>query len=71
MINKVQLLEMAKEMIGVDFLTLETNRDDVEEWDSLIHVMLVAAVAENYGVVVPADEISNITCLMDFMKYEK
>ncbi len=71
MINETELLELAKDLIGIDEIELDTPREDIEEWDSLLHVMLVSAVVENFNIIVPMEEIGKITCLRDFMKYEK
>lgn len=71
MIDEKKLVEMAKELINCEELDMETDRQSVEGWDSLVHVMIIAAVAETFGVSVPVDEVSNISCLKDFKNYEK
>ena len=71
MIDEKKLLEMARELLETDEIDMETGRESVENWDSLIHVMLIAAVAENFGVNVPNNEMSKIHCLKDFKNYEE
>lgn len=49
-------------------LTDETTADDVEEWDSLSHVQLVAAMEEAFGIEFKSREIlswENIGDLID------
>ena len=51
--------EIFREELEVDDLVLtdETTADDVEEWDSLSHVQLVAAMEEAFGIEFKSREI--------------
>ena len=71
MINEEKLLEIAKEILDNNEVKLDTKKEEIETWDSLAHVMLIASVAEGFGIDVPANQMSEITCLRDFLKYEK
>ena len=54
--------------LGDLVLTDETTADDVEEWDSLSHVQLVAAMEEAFGIEFKSREIlswENIGDLID------
>lgn len=62
--------EIFREELEVDDLVLtdETTADDVEEWDSLSHVQLVAALEEAFGIEFKSREIlswENIGDLID------
>lgn len=62
--------EIFREELEVDdlILTDETTADDVEEWDSLSHVQLVAAMEEAFGIEFKSREIlswENIGDLID------
>ena len=62
--------EIFREELEVDdlLLTDETTADDVEEWDSLSHVQLVAAMEEAFGIEFKSREIlswENIGDLID------
>ena len=62
--------EIFREELEVDGLVLtdETTADDVEEWDSLSHVQLVAAMEEAFGIEFKSREIlswENIGDLID------
>ena len=62
--------EIFREEMEIDDLVLtdETTADDVEEWDSLSHVQLVAAMEEAFGIEFKSREIlswENIGDLID------
>ena len=62
--------EIFREELELDNLVLtdETTADDVEEWDSLSHVQLVAAMEEAFGIEFKSREIlswENIGDLID------
>ena len=62
--------EIFRDELEVDDLVLtdETTADDVEEWDSLSHVQLVAAMEEAFGIEFKSLEIlswENIGDLID------
>lgn len=69
--NETKLLEIAKNFVEADDITLDTPREEVEGWDSLAHVMLISAVAEDLGIKVPIEDSEDIKCLKDILKYEK
>lgn len=62
--------EIFREELELDDLVLtdKTTADDVEEWDSLSHVQLVAAMEEAFGIEFKSREIlswENIGDLID------
>ena len=62
--------EIFREELELDDLVLtdETTADDVEEWDSLSHVQLVAAMEDAFGIEFKSREIlswENIGDLLD------
>jgi acyl carrier protein len=66
-----KILEIASKVLGLNknSLTLESNRDDIYEWDSLAHLNLIAEIEEELNIIVPFEEIENIYYLKDFLKY--
>lgn len=64
-----KLLELAKEILKVENVDLYKNISEIEEWDSLAHVRLIASIEEEFGVEIPIEEAVNINCLADFLKY--
>ena len=48
-------------------LTAETNANDIEEWDSLAHISILAAVQDEFGVRFDMDEIINMKNVGDII----
>jgi len=38
-------------------LTASTTADDIEEWDSLVHVQLLVGIEEKFGINFSSDQI--------------
>lgn len=64
------LIEMAKSILQIDSIDLDTKRSDIEQWDSLAHVMLISEVESFFHKAIPFEDISKIECLYDFIKYK-
>lgn len=48
----------------------ETTADDIEEWDSLMHITLVLSVEKEFGVELNAAEVgklSNVGAMIDLL----
>lgn len=48
-------------------LTPELNANDVEEWDSLIHISLVVTVEERFGIRFRMGEVEATKNVSDFV----
>lgn len=54
--NRTEILEKLNEVFHDVFdnndivVTEQTNANDIEEWDSLIHITLISAVADEFDV---------------------
>lgn len=48
-----------------DQLTLQTSFRDIEEWSSLIALSVMAMCAEEYEVILSADEMENASKIED------
>lgn len=59
---KEQLFELIAEILKIDksVLTEETRIDELEEWDSLKHLMIIEAVENKLGKSIPIDEAMEI-----------
>lgn len=57
--------------VNVKNLALDTEYESIEEWDSLMHLRLVAEIEEKYGIEIPIDEVPDIKTLADFYNYLK
>lgn len=66
-----ELIEMLEEIMDVDEGTLEatTILDDLEEWDSLSTLSLMAEAKKNYGKKLSSDEIKNFVTVQDIIDY--
>jgi acyl carrier protein len=66
-----KILDIAAEIFRVDVssLNIKCTRDDIENWNSLQHVALVATLEERLNIVVPFEEIASIKRLSDFLNY--
>jgi acyl carrier protein len=42
-------------------ITIESNQDNIGNWDSLKHLDLVVALEEEFEILFPAEEIGNLT----------
>ncbi|MEG1875953.1 MAG: acyl carrier protein [Lachnospiraceae bacterium] len=59
-----EIMEISEEKI-----TLLTTQDDLEEWNSLMQLRLVAEIEEKYKVSIPLEDISNIKTVGKFYNY--
>ena len=63
-LTKVLLLEESE-------ISDELSRDDVEEWDSLAHLMLINELEETFKVTINDDDILAIHTIGDLKKVLK
>ena len=50
-------------------ITEGTSYGSIEQWDSLMHIRLVAEIEENYHIDIPMSDIVKIRTLKDFYNY--
>ena len=49
-------------------ITADTKMEDVEQWDSLAHVMIIGALEEELGIEIAIDEAADMTGVADILK---
>ncbi len=49
-------------------ITVDTMISDVEQWDSLAHVMIIGELEEKLGVLIPLDEAIEITSMRELLQ---
>lgn len=49
-------------------ITAETQIEDVEEWDSLAHVMILGALEEQLGLSIPLEEAMEMTSVSEILE---
>ncbi len=64
-----KLFELIKESLEIEGRELEINDNfrDYPEWDSLGQLSIIAALDENFGVVIEGAEFSKINTLGDLL----
>ena len=64
-----QVNEIFKEVLENATLqiNLETSAQDIENWDSLNHVMLIAAIENKYNISFELDEMINFKNVGDIL----
>ena len=68
---KEKIIALMEEVLKVSegTITENTKMEDLEEWDSLAHVMLIGELEERLGVEIPLDEAVEITCVREILEY--
>ena len=66
---KEQIIELLAELLNVpaDTITEDTMASDIESWDSLNHVLIIGALEERLGIVIPLDEAAEITGVKELL----
>ena len=66
---KQQIIDLVAELLNVpaDTITEETRASDIESWDSLNHVLIIGALEERLGIVLPLDEAVEITTVKELL----
>lgn len=67
---KREIIKLMAEILQVseDMITEETRMDDMEEWDSLTHVMLIGELETQLGISIPLDEAVEITGVKELLE---
>lgn len=58
-IAKILLLEM-------DQVTDDLKRSDIEEWDSMTHLVLISEIEQQFDFTIDDDDVANIVTIGDF-----
>lgn len=68
-----RIIEIAVQVFGVSAseITINSKIQEVEAWDSLTHIQLIAELEEQLDIMIPFEDVAKIACLKDFVKYTK
>ena len=66
--EKIALLEDLMELDEGE-LDMNTNLDDVEEWDSLTKLSLMATIKKLYNKAITVEELKNFKTVKDICDY--
>ncbi|MBY6198455.1 acyl carrier protein [Vibrio hangzhouensis] len=64
--NSEQILELVKEVLELDDITLETELDD-DTWDSLAVVTYIALANDRYGLVLSPEKVIAAETVKDLL----
>lgn len=67
---KEQIIALITEILKVEpgTITEDTKIGDVEEWDSLAHVMIIGELDEKLNISLPLDEAVEITSVKELLE---
>ncbi len=67
---KEQIIELIVELLRVEAgtITEDTRIEDVEQWDSLAHVMIIGELEERLSVSIPLDEAIELTSVKELLE---
>lgn len=67
---KEQIIALIEEILKVEpgTITADTKIEDVEEWDSLAHVMIIGELDEKLHISLPLDEAVEITSMAELLE---
>lgn len=67
---KEKIITLIEEILKVPAgtITEDTMMEDVEQWDSLAHVMIIGELEEQLGVVIPLDEAVELTGMKELLE---
>lgn len=68
---KEKVIALIAEVLMVTDGTIkeDTMMADLEEWDSLAHVMLIGELEEKLGIFIPLEEAVELTGVADILRY--
>ena len=66
---KTEIINLLAELLNVpaDSITEDTKASDIESWDSLNHVLIIGALEERLGIVIPLDDAVEITSVKELL----
>lgn len=67
---KEKVIALIEEILKVPAgtVTEDTMIEDVEQWDSLAHVMIIGALEEKLGISIPLEEAIELTGMKELLE---
>lgn len=71
MSKESKIMGMAAEILdmSVEQMDIDRDKDDYDNWDSLSHVQIAAAIVDEWNVVISAEDLSKIRTLSQFLDF--
>lgn len=65
-----KIIALIEELLKVPAgtVTIDTQIEDVEEWDSLMHVMIIGELEERLGVVISLDDAIELSSVRELLE---
>lgn len=70
-INFLKELHDELEIESIEFLTMDTNFKDLEEWDSMTAMVLIGFVNQNFNKNLNSDEIEKCETFSDIINIKE
>ncbi len=64
-----QFLEELIEVFERDDIDPDDEFRDYEEWDSMAYLSLIAMIDDNYDIVIPGEEFTNLNKIIDIYNF--
>lgn len=64
-----ELIEQLQELLEVEELDLNVKFTDLETWDSLASLSIIALLDSDYGITMKHSEIRDFASISDFCDY--
>lgn len=67
---KEEIIKLIAEILQVDpeRITENTTANELEEWDSLAHVMIIGELQDRLGIQIPLDEAVDIVSVAEIFE---
>lgn len=68
-----RLLDIIADALDIDRkrLSLDTQKSETEEWDSLGHLIILSMVESEFNIRIPFEKVNEINKIEDFLEYIK
>ncbi|HOS68825.1 MAG TPA: acyl carrier protein [Bacillota bacterium] len=68
-----KLMDLIAEALEIDKsrLSLDTRKSELEEWDSLAHLIILSMVESELNIRIPFEKANEINKIGDFLQYVK
>lgn len=65
-----KVIELIEELLQVEPGTIDEDTlvEDIEEWDSLNHVLIIGELESRFGIVIPLDEAADIISVQELFE---
>lgn len=66
--NKERFDKIVKEVFQLEHIDENMTRENTENWDSMMHLMFVSAIEDEFDVMLDSEDILNLNTYQDGLK---